>query len=65
MYKKTGTTHLGVFNVKIRHRNKDKLGRFSVGPVGSSALLGMPDIGILGIRSVKYDILESRRDTGN
>ena len=51
-YNKTCIPQLGVCSVNIKHKNKQKLCRFFVVPVGSPALLGMPDIEALVILSM-------------
>ena len=61
MYNKSKRKQLGVCGVTIRHKSKGKLCRFIVAPGGSLALLGMPDIEMHSLLSVKCITIEPRR----
>ena len=60
-YNQSHVEQLGTCTVRLRHKNKINKYGFFVVPGGSPALLGMPDMKLLNILMIMYEVVGNQQ----
>ena len=64
-YNKSNIEELGIWTVKLRHKNNVAKCRSSVVPGNDPGLLGMSNIEVLGILKIIYEVINSQKTGRN
>ena len=62
-YNLSDIEQIGMYTVKLRHKDKSVKCRFFVVPGDGPALLGMPDIALLSILGITCDIISEPHES--